>query len=167
MDYIGGIHLDYLRYPGTAYKYKYSNGVTGEKAITKFASQAKSCVNKYNPNMLLSAAVMPETSINAYYYGQNIPKLGKYLDIISPMAYKGNYEASSSWISSTTNWFLKNSGNARIWTGLQTYHSDSNIKPISISELTTDSKAAINGGANGIALFRWGLTEFFNFLSLY
>lgn len=167
MDYIGGIHLDYLRYPGTAYKYSYSNGVTGEKAITKFVSQAKSYVNKYNPNILLSAAVMPETSSDAYYYGQNIPKIGKYLDIITPMIYKGNYGMSNSWITSTTKWFVKNSGGARIWSGLQTYKSDNNPVSLSTGELYKDSSASIKGGADGLALFRWGLTKFFNFLSLY
>lgn len=167
MDYIGGIHLDYLRYPGTAYKYNYSNGVSGEKAVTKFTSQAKSYINKYNANMILSAAVMPETSSNAYYYGQNIPQLGKYLDIITPMVYKGNYNKNTTWISSTSKWFVKNSGGARIWTGLQTYQSDNNATPLSSSVLTADGKDALNGGANGIALFRWGLTVFFNFLSLY
>jgi len=165
MDYIGGIHLDYLRYPGTAYMYKYSNGVTGEKAITKFTSQVKSCMNKYNQNMVLSAAVMPETSSNARYYGQNIPKLGKHLDIIVPMIYKGNYRRSPSWITSKTRWFVKNSGGAQVWTGLQTYRSDKKVKPLSIYALKIDFKAALNGGASGIALFRWGLTPFFNFLS--
>lgn len=167
MDYIGGIHLDYLRYPGNAYKYNYSNGVTGEKAITKFVSQAKTQVNKYNPNILLSAAVMPETSSNAYYYGQNIPKIGKYLDIITPMIYKGNYDKPSSWITSTTKWFVKNSGGARIWSGLQTYVSDNSPDPLSINALSKDSKASLSGGADGIGLFRWGLTKFFNFLSVY
>lgn len=167
MDYIGGIHLDYLRYPGTSYKYSYSNGVTGEKAITKFVSQSKLYINKYNPNILLSAAVMPETSSNAYYYGQNIPKLSKYLDIIIPMVYKGNYNKDPSWITSTTKWFVKNSVGARIWTGIQTYKSDNNPKQLSASELNIDCKAILSGGADGIGLFRWGLTIFFNFLSLY
>lgn len=167
MDYIGGIHLDYLRYPGTAYKYRYSNGVTGEKAITKFVSQAKSYVNKYNANILLSAAVMPETSSNAYYYGQNIPQIGKYLDIITPMVYKGNYNKDSSWITSITKWFVKNSDGARIWTGIQTYKSDNNPTALSASALNIDCKAILSGGADGIGLFRWGLTVFFNFLSVY
>lgn len=163
MDYIGGIHLDYLRYPGTAYKYSYSNGVTGEKAVTKFTSQAKNCIDKYNPNMLLSAAVMPETSSDAYYYGQNIPQLGKYLDIIVPMAYKGNYNKDPSWITSTTKWFVKNSGGARIWTGIQTYESDNKPNALSNSALKVDCKAILNGGAEGIVLFRWGLTAFLTF----
>jgi len=167
MDNIAGIHLDYLRYPGTAYKYNYSNGVSGEKAVTEFTRQAKASLNRNNPKMLLSAAVMPETSSNAYYYGQNIPQLGKYLDVITPMVYKGNYKKNAIWITATTNWFVKNSGGAKIWTGLQTYRSDNDITMLSSSELRTDSRAVLNGGADGIALFRWGLTSFLDFLSLY
>lgn len=167
MDYISGIHLDYLRYPGTAYKYNYKNGVTGEKAITNFLSQVRSCINKYDPDIILSAAVMPETSANARYYGQNIPKMGKYLDVIVPMVYKGNYNKASSWITATTKWFVSNSGGAKIWTGLQSYKSDNKPVALSASALKKDCLASLLGGAKGLALFRWGLTSFFNFLSLY
>ncbi|MDR0900229.1 MAG: putative glycoside hydrolase [Methanobrevibacter sp.] len=166
MNYIAGIQLDYLRYPGTAYKYRYSNGVTGEKAITKFVQKVYKVINTYNPNIIISASVMPETSSNSYYYGQNMPKIGKYLDIITPMIYKGNYGKNTAWIKSTTQWFVKNSGGARIWSGLQTYVSDNNPKALSTSSLHTDCLSAINGGAKGIALFRWGLTKLFNFLKL-
>lgn len=133
MDYIAGIHLDYLRYPGTAYKYNY-NGITGEKAITNFLSQVKSCINKYNLNILLSAVVMPETSANARHCGQNILKMGKYLDVIVPMVYKGNYNKGSSWMTSTTKCFVSNSRGAKIWTGLQSYKSDN--KPVALSTST-------------------------------
>lgn len=167
MDHIRGIHLDYLRYPGTTYKYKYSNGVSGEKAISMLVNKARTYIDIYNPNALLSASVMPETSSNAYYYGQNIPQMGKYLDIITPMIYKGNYGQNTNWIKSTTSWFSKNSGGAQIWSGLQTYVSDNNPIPLSATNLKADCLAALNGGADGLALFRWGLTSFLDFLGLY
>ncbi|MDR2967307.1 MAG: putative glycoside hydrolase [Methanobacteriaceae archaeon] len=166
MNYVSGIHLDYLRYPGTAYKYSFSNGITGENAVTEFTKQAAKTMNSCNPSLILSAAVMPETNANAKYYGQNIPVLGKYLDVITPMIYKGNYRKDSNWITATTNWFVKNSGGAKIWGGIQTYKSDNNLEILSTSELKTDSKAVIQGGASGIALFRWGLTNFIDLLSI-
>lgn len=166
MSYVSGIHLDYLRYPGTAYKYSYSNGMTGDKAITEFTRQAAKTMKSCNSNLILSAAVMPETNSNTKYYGQNIPVLGKYLDVISPMIYKGNYGKNSSWITATTNWFVKNSGGAKIWGGIQTYKSDKNLEILSTSDLRTDSKAVMQGGAAGVALFRWGLTNFINLLSI-
>ncbi|MCL2157083.1 MAG: hypothetical protein FWH54_03570 [Methanobrevibacter sp.] len=166
MSRVSGIHLDYLRYPGTAYKYNYSNGVSGEKAVTEFTRQAAKVMNSINSRLILSAAVMPETNSNAYYYGQNIPSLGKYLDVIIPMIYKGNYRKDSAWITATTSWFVNNSGGAKVWGGIQTYKSDNKPDLLSIPELKTDSYAVMEGGAAGIALFRWGLTNFFDFLSI-
>lgn len=166
MSGVAGIHLDYLRYPGTAQNYYYSTTVNGATAITEFTRQLSANVKSINSQLILSAAVMPETYDNAKYYGQDCSQLGNYLDVIVPMIYKGNYKQTTSWITTTTQWFVKNSGNAKIWGGLQTYKSDNDITILSAYELTTDSKAVLNGGAEGIALFRWGLVNFFNLLSL-
>ena len=163
---VAGIHLDYLRYPGTAYQYNYSNGVTGTNAISEFTKQLSTSVKAVNSKLILSAAVMPETYNNAYFYGQDCSVLGKYLDVICPMIYKGNYKQNTSWIQTTTQWFVKNSGNAQIWGGLQTYKSDSDVTMLSASELAADSKAVMDGGAAGIALFRWGIANLFNLLGL-
>jgi len=165
IDGVVGIHLDYLRYPGTAYKHKYSGG-SGADAVTEFTRQLSVAVRKVKPNIVVSAAVMPETSLNPYYYGQDIPKLGKHLDVIIPMIYKGNYNAKTPWIKSTTDWFVKNSGGAEIWGGLQSYVSDSNINRLSVSALTADTRAVFDGGAPGVVFFRWGLTNFFNLFGL-
>ena len=166
MSGVAGIHLDYLRYPGTAHSFNYSTTVNGAAAITEFTRQVSLSIKSINPQLILSAAVMPETVSNAYYYGQDCSQLGKYLDVIVPMTYKGNYGKATSWITSTTEWFVKNSGNAKIWGGLQTYRSDKDVTRLSTSELATDSKAVLNGGAEGVALFRWGLVNLFNLLTL-
>lgn len=118
--------------------------------------------------MILSAAIMPEsTYYNKYYYGQDVNYLSQYLDVICPMVYKGNYKKSSSWIKSATNNIVKASSHAQIWTGLQTYKSDYNLAKLSKSDLSKDCKNALAGGASGIVLFRYGLTNFINFKSLY
>ena len=80
-----------------------------------------------------------------------------------PMVYKGNYHAGSSWIKSITAQFVKKSNGAEVWTGLQAYRSDSNINKLSVSELLKDARAASDGGATGIILFRYGLTNYINF----
>nr|WP_294999500.1 putative glycoside hydrolase [uncultured Methanobrevibacter sp.] len=158
---VDGIHFDYLRFPGTAHKYK--NAVS---AINYFTKKACSEVRKINPNIIVSAAVMPEPNDMKRYYGQDVPTLSKYLDVIVPMIYKGNYHASSKWIKKTTKAFVKKSKGSLIWTGLQTYHSDSNIKKLSYKSLFNDAKAAKNGGAKGVVMFRWGLTKYINFKKL-
>lgn len=153
MNDVYGIHLDYLRYPGTAYK---TSG--GTEAVTEFAKKIKAQIG----NKFLSCAVMPEID-SEYYYGQDIKALGQIMNAILPMQYKGNYSAGTSWLESTTKSF---SSKAVIWSGLQSYKSDEDITPLSESELLNDSKACLNNGADGIILFRYGLSPNVNFNSL-
>ena len=163
MPNVAGIHLDYLRFPGTAYKYEKS-----VEAINTFVKNVVTKLKDKYPKIIISAAVMPESiSSDKYYYGQDIVTLSKYLDIICPMAYKGNYKQSSAWIKSVTSTFVKASLKAQIWTGLQTYKSDDDLVKLSVSALSTDCKNAVNGGASGFGLFRYGLTNYFNFTSCF
>ena len=57
MKNVYGVHLDYLRYPGNAYK---TTG--GADAITNFVKKVRSQI----PNTFLSCAVMPEDSCKYY-----------------------------------------------------------------------------------------------------
>lgn len=150
---VKGIHLDYLRYPGNAYK---TSG--GSTAITNFVKKVRS----QNPKVFLSCAVMPETECKKYY-GQDIDALSKTVDAIIPMQYKGNYNGGTSWLKSTTKFF---SGKAKIWSGLQTYKSDDNPTKLTANELLTDAKTCIANGAKGVILFRYGISPTVNFTSL-
>lgn len=152
LDKLKGVHLDYICYPGTAYKYQ---GAT--KNITKLVERIRSSLSK---DVLLSAAVMPEMSANAYYYGQDYARLSEPLDMIIPMAYKGNYNEDSSWIGKVTKYIKKTvDEDCLIWTGLQTYHSDSDPRPLEAGELNFDVKTALDSGADGVALFKFGLLD--------
>ena len=150
LDGVKGVHLDYLRYPGNAYK---TTG--GADAITNFVKKVRS----QNPKTFLSCAVMPEQS-DKYYYGQDIDALGKIVDAMMPMQYKGNYEAGTTWLESTSKLF---SSKATLWSGLQTYKSDNNPTKLSSSELIKDIKACLNNGASGAILFRYGMSIDINF----
>lgn len=150
MKNVYGVHLDYLRYSGNAYK---TNG--GAEAITEFVKR----IRNENPKTFLSCAVMPEKECK-YYYGQDIEALGKIVDAVIPMQYKGNYKGNSDWLASTTKQF---SGKANIWSGLQTYKSDNDTTKLSTNELLNDAKTCLNNGAKGIILFRYGLSENINF----
>lgn len=158
---VAGIHMDYLRFPGTAYKHP-----NGANAINYFTKELANAVHKINSKLIVSAAVMPEVESNYYYYGQDIPTLSKYLDAIIPMVYKGNYNSGTNWIKTTTAAFVKQSKGAEIWTGLQAYRSDSDVTVLSSAELLRDAQAAISGGAGGVISFRWGVSRFINFASL-
>ena len=167
---VAGIHLDYVRYPGSSSNkasiFTYENRKKGADAITEFARQLSEAVKPINNEIVLSAALMPEKDLAATYYGQNATELGKYLNILIPMVYKGNYKSSTAWIKSTINWYTKNSGGAEVWGGLYGYYSDTNLNRLSVSELKIDSKSVLNGGGTGIVIFRWRITNLFNLLSI-
>lgn len=158
---VDGIHFDYTRFPGTAHKYK--NAV---KAVNYFIETASKSVRNVHPGIIVSSAVMPEPSSMKKYYAQDISTMSKHLDVLVPMIYKGNYHASSKWIKKITKQFVKKSKGAKIWAGLQTYKSDSNIKKLSYKALLKDAKNAKKGGAAGVVLFRWGLSALLNFNKL-
>ena len=150
MSDVYGIHLDYVRYTGNAYK---TNG--GTEAVTQFVKQVKEVTG----NKFLSCAVMPEDD-SEYYYGQDISALGKIVNVIIPMQYKGNYNAGNNWLASTTKTF---SSKATIWSGLQSYKSDDDTTVLSESELKNDAQICLNNGAKGVMLFRYGLTPNLSF----
>ena len=155
---VDGIHLDYIRFGGTAHKHK--NAVNCINYIVKKVSTQ---IHKIKPNCIVSAAIMPEPSMMTYYYGQDIPTMSRYLDALLPMVYKGNYHQKRSWITSVTKTYVKQSSGAQVWTGLQSYHSDSNPSKLSQKTLVKDSRAAMKGGAKGVVLFRIGISCNFNF----
>ena len=147
---VKGVHLDYLRYPGNAYK---TTG--GTEAITNFVKE----VRKECPNTFLSCAVMPETSAKKYY-GQDFDALGKIVDAILPMQYKGNYKGGNDWLTSTTKMLVQK---GKIWSGLQTYKSDNDATMLSEKELINDIKICLDNKANGVILFRYGISPNINF----
>lgn len=154
LEGVDGIELDYIRFEGTAYKYE-----NGTKAISLFVKNLTEEVREINPDLTISATVMPEADKDAYYYGQDIKNISSYVDIIIPMIYKGNYNENSTWIKNTTEWFVENSGDAEVWCGLQTYRSDYNTSQLSTEEITKDVNYCFDGGAKGVVFFKWGMNN--------
>ena len=159
---VDGIHFDYIRFGGNAYKYK--NSVA---AVNYFVKTACQSLRSVNPAIVISAALMPEPYDMKYYYAQDYSTMSKQLDIVVPMIYKGNYHASAKWIKKTTKTFVKKSKGALVWSGLQSYYSDAHVKKLPYKKLFKDAKAAKSGWAKGVVLFRWGLSPLINFKKLY
>ena len=158
---VAGIHFDYMRYPGTAYK---TTG--GTAAISQFAKMAAEALHALDSNLIVSCSVMPETTNNIKYYGQDLSAISTYMDVVVPMIYKGNYGKSTSWITSTTKWFVENSNGAEIWAGLQGYKSEDDVTKLTTTDITKDAQAAVNANAAGVVVFRWGVTNLVNYNSL-
>ncbi|WP_321421321.1 pseudomurein-binding repeat-containing protein [uncultured Methanobacterium sp.] len=150
---ISGIHLDYVRYPGTAYEHS-----GGTEAITSFVQRVYTTVKSIKTKVAVSAALMPEGAVNAYYYGQDYAQLSKYLDFLVPMIYEGNYKEDNEWITTTTAYIVSHSTKPVV-AGLQTYQSDDNVVALSAEEINQDIKSALAGGASGFALFRYGWVD--------
>ena len=166
---IDGINLDYLRYPGTAYKYSNS-----AQTITSFVKSVYNSVKSINSSVAVSADVMPEGKMNTYYYGQNYAQLAKYLDFMVPLVYKGSYGYTSSkgtsssgkngtaWIGNSIAYIVNQANGTPVVAGLQAYRSDKNTTAIPLNELQNDIKAALNNGASGYSLYKYGrITEDF------
>ena len=156
---VNGVMLDYLRYPGTAYKYS-----TATAEVDYFASQIRNNINTINNEnitgkhkILLSSTLMPEDSSNVYYYGQDYNLLSNYLDFLSPMIYVGNYKEPASWIGTTLKYIESHDNGKPVVAILQSYGSDSNPTPITTSQLDLDIKTAVDNGSHGYELFRYGL----------
>ena len=163
-----GIHFDYVRYSGVSLKakdYNYSNGVSGDKAITKFVEMAKKVAKKNNKKIILSAALMPEPARSIRLYGQNTEELSKHLDVLIPMVYKTAFAKNNKWVTSITKWYKNQSKGAKVWVGIEVYGKGT--KSLAPNTLISYGKAAIAGGADGLTLFRWKLWRTTNLLRAY
>lgn len=159
---IDGIHLDYVRYSGSASvghaAYQQPGGTAAAvSAVTKFVQSVSSAINSTNKKYVqLSAALMPEGSSNAKIYGQDYRELANYLDFMVPMTYQGNYNANNVWITKQIAYIVNQSQGKPVYAGLTTYCSDSNLNSLSLSSLQDDVTSAKGGGASGFVLFRYG-----------
>lgn len=155
---VAGVHLDYMRYGGTAHKH-----INAVQSITYIVKKISYAVHSIKPNAIVSVAVMPEPDMMLYYYGQDIPQLSKYADALLPMVYKSAYGKNTNWIKSVTKTFVKQSNGAKIWTGIESYKSENNPVSLSYAALMKDARTAMAGGADGVVIFRIGLTKYLNF----
>lgn len=153
---IDGVHLDYVRYSGSGSNAAYLNS-GGTETITTFVKNVYNSVKSVKQKTAVSAALMPEGSANAKYYGQDYTQLSQYLDFLVPMIYKGNYNQGTDWIGKTVKYIVNNSNGKPVVAGLQTYESDENTTPIPATELQNDINTAVANGSSGYALFRYGL----------
>lgn len=158
---VRGIHLDYIRYPGTAYKHNPSAEVTAVGAVTRCCREIRELVDSYDEGIVTSAALMPENG-GAYYYGQDYNQMGTYLHILMPMLYRhGNYNYNDATCRKFADMFGGNSGGAACWAGTTTYTGDdSGVTPMDAAAIRKDCEVYVGTKASGIVLFRYGLGTF-------
>lgn len=159
---VDGIHLDYVRFPGTASSHNPSAEITAVGAVTEFCRQLNVAVKAVNSSAVISAAMMPEPYSESYY-GQNPAQMGQYVDVLMPMVYfrTDGYKNTSSWAINTANHFATRGAPAKVWAGITTYSEPDNhtTTPMTASEIRTDCELFPGTQSEGVVLFRYGLGE--------
>lgn len=161
---VEAIHLDYIRFGGTAYKHNPSDSITATGAVTEFCRQISTSLKAKNPDVILSAALMPEIE-SQYYYGQDPQQMGQYLDILIPMIYRYSpsyRKLGEKWPVESANYFATKGAPAKVWAGTTTYDGgdEGQVRPLSADEIAADCRDFIdNSKAEGVVLFRYGLGE--------
>ncbi len=130
-------------------EYRRSNVIAYAKKIAAAARAVK-------PNVILSAALMPEGAYDLAFadlhYGQNYADLSALVDFIMPMVYSSDYNRDAAWVKKVAEGALEKGGNVLV--GLQAYGKSTT------EQLTADVEAVRellpNENLMGIALFRTG-----------
>lgn len=153
---IDGLHCDYIRFGGTASQHNFpDDGITATGAITEFSRQFSAAAKKIKPDVILSAAMMGETSPQKDY-GQEPNQMNAYFSIFMPMAYISSYGYTAAQNVAVADWFVNRAAPSEVWHGIATYNSQD--KGLSADQIHQDcSNIAKNSKAQGIALFRYGI----------
>ncbi len=159
---VQALHLDYIRFPGTAYKHNPSKEITGAGAVTEFCRQLREAMDARGEDIIISAAMMAEDNA-IYYYGQNPAQMGEYVDVFMPMIYRyqeGGSAYGAEWCRRMVRLFTTVT-DSQVWAGTQTYnYNGSNVRGLSADKLRSDCEDFVGSGAGGIVLFRYALGEF-------
>ena len=158
-----GIHLDYIRFGGTAYKHNPSTEITGVGAVTECCRQVREGIDAVGENIVLSAAMMAENQAS-YYYGQNPAKMGKYVDVFMPMIYRyhgGGVKDSDATCRSRSRLFTTVT-DKQVWAGITSYeYEGDSVKSLPAERIREDAELfAYNTDCCGLVLFRYALGNF-------
>ena len=161
---VDGIHLDYIRFGGTAHKHNPSEEITATGCVTEFCRQINAATKAKNPGIILSAALMPEPD-SEYYYGQDPAQMGQYIDILMPMIYfhcDSYCKGGRPWAQMVADHFATKGAPAKVWAGLTTYYDTDSTKvvPMNAGQILQDCRMFVDSTkAEGVVLFRYGLGE--------
>ena len=158
---VKGLHLDYIRFGGTASKHNHSAEVNSVNAVNRCCRELREIADSYDEGLVMSAALMPEPNTE-YAYGQNPAQMGRYIHVLMPMEYRYSYGWSDARCKSLTDWFCDNSGGARVWAGITTYtgNDSGGVKGMDAAGIRKDIDIFMDSKADGLVLFRYGLGTF-------
>lgn len=154
-----GIHLDYIRFGGTAYKHNPSREVTAVGAVNECCRQVREGIDASADGVILSAAMMAESNAG-YYYGQEPGQMNKYIDIFMPMIYRYHAHGvkyNDDWCKNAARLFTMQ-GKSQVWAGITTYeYEGESVKSLPAEEIRADAEVFLDTDCTGVVLFRYGL----------
>lgn len=158
-DYgVKGIHLDYIRFGGTAQKHNVNDEVNSVEAVTRCCREIRELCDSYSEGLVTSAAMMPDETASGTYYGQNRARMGEYIHIFMPMIYRYSYGYSDEGCRKKADEFSGHG--AECWAGTTTYRgNDSGVIPMDAAGVLKDCEVYKGTQASGIVLFRCALGE--------
>lgn len=158
---VKGLHLDYIRFGGTASKHNVSAEVNSIGAVNRCCRELRELCDSFGEGLVTSAALMPEPNTE-YAYAQSPSQMGKYIHILMPMLYRYSYGWSNARCKELTNWFVNNGGGAEVWAGITTYtgNDSGGVTGMSAEAMRKDIDIFMDSKAKGLVLFRYGLGTF-------
>ena len=164
---VKGVHLDYVRFGGTASKHDHNTEINSVAAVNRCCREIREITDSYDEGLVTSAALMPEPNSTASY-GQSPGLMAQYIHILMPMIYRyGSYNFSDETFQSRSNYFADQAikKGATSWSGIQTYNA--NNSGMSAEELRRDIDLMAGTRAGGVVLFRYQLGVFPDVNDLY
>lgn len=158
---LAGIHLNYVRYEdaGSAENDKYA------QAVSDFVVNATGEIRKDNPNLILSADVMPEYDQLKEKYCTDYSVISKNFDFLVPLTYFDNNNDNDTFIEESIVSLRDHSQGAKVWANVQTFNNTTQ-KPIPLDEMNAKIQNISKVNPDGMFLFRYGLCEDINFNNL-
>ena len=159
---VQGIHLDYIRFGGTASKHNPSAEVNAKGAVERVCREIRQIADAYGEGIVTSAALMPEMNSTSSY-GQDPAAMGRYLHVLMPMIYRYSYGYSDADCRTVSNWFADKAaeGGAVSWSGMTSYRgNDSGVTPMDAEGILSDARLFAGTRASGIVIFRYALGSF-------
>lgn len=132
--------------------------------VKEYAKAVIDAAKKVNPNLIISAAMMPEGSYNEAYgdlhYGQSYDDAAELYDYVCPMAYSTNYGQSETWIVNIAKKAIDKGNNVVM--GLQAYENATTARlTAEVKNMRNLMKDAKYGeGAFGFVFFRAGTLDY-------
>ncbi len=157
---VKGVHLDYIRFGGTASKHNWTTEVNSVAAVNRCCREIRETTDSFEEGLLTSAALMPEAN-SSQYYGQKPAEMAKYIHILMPMNYRyGSYNMTDDTFKGNSNYYSDQAAKSGgvCWTGIQTY--DSATKGMTAEALRKDIDLIAETRAAGVVLFRYQLGDF-------